>query len=1079
MANIDGFNTAATSEQRERERKAAEQREARKKAAEEAAEAKKEREAIIDKAPTLELKQCALMSTLFSDNHLYGHLYRNEDGQAWDNRIIGFLGNAGSSKATEINNYFYADDKIKFYYDQGTKQKGFFKDLYYTFVGTDSNIKEIRLKQTSQEDSTELHDLSENLSKALNDYIAKGSPAGLGIKVENYGTFANPEDLKKALRTATANIKKSNKTITNDSPGANKTNKETHDNYYLQSVKIDYDGTNPSTARSDVKVTLSFFLESFSALQKSMLFDASQFDDGSKQDFLLRDLIIAGIGDDSRGGALNAIKNIYSPSSNRLRIKVKPETHNSVEQVPMILDLAIVDHELARDSGNHGVNLTINYRGYMQQLMQMPYANALMTKDILEKRRKRHQNIKNLISKECSQATLREILRIERSTAELEMRGSFSHIMETLFKYESIKSWKLGEGHTFSSVTKDIINSGKKKLVEINSTGGSLGSATAAIRHSSDDELKALEAVAEEGIEEASKGNMASSIDDTIRASNRESAWFEWMDGGRTWSNCVFFGDLIHAITDVLYEQNSSNPITEIKEKLKFVMFPIHIPDPNTNGSFIEINPSIIPIDLYFFAEWWHEVVVKKQLKHYPISAMMRDLTERLVNNLLYEVCVSNLLPDETPPMLRVNYFTSNRNLSFLMSKNFNAKVPIFLDYDKVSKPIFSQVYEPTEKINLKNMNDTHYIVMYVMNPPYRRELKNVKKNKELRNSKFVPTLTHGIYSKAKTSHIDSAKLNKTNSPGLREARYFNNSFGSLALMNNVYDLSFTIAENNPSTYLFPGMIINFILTDFAPNGNNRVDNSNYPNTDNDPHKKGTHAHTLGMGGYFIIKSVSYELQTSTNGNPSERFIFNCDAKFLSTEADEMLDTDERKIIDVIKTDQNNQCRVSYDEAVKQNIIAVNEYNRDLPDEEKIEQQWKNENLQSIGDLPDPNEKATGDGDGKGDGDGDAKKVKTIEDESPANALNLESFGELLGGGKIDNVKLDDFDAAKKNQTIVVQIQEAPRDDGSAPATTIYTFNTGDGDGVSAKPTPDAKPDRTHVLEEGQTLPNTEVPDGE
>ena len=1062
MANVDGLAAATTTETRERTRKSAEEEAEAKRVAEKAAKEKKEREAIIDKAPTLELKQCALMSTLFSDDPLYGHLYRNDAGAAWDNRIIGFLGNGGASKATEINNYFYANDKIKFYYESGTKQKGFYKDLYYTYVGTDSKIKEVRLKQTSKDDASTLHNLVESLSKALNEFIEKGRPPGLGIEAAGK-TFASEEDLKKALRTANIGVEETNKTVINDGPGTNKQKKDTHDNFYLQSVKIDYDGTNPSTARSDVKVTLSFYLESFSALQTSMLFDKSEFDDGSREDFLLRDLIIAGIGDDSKGGALNALKNIYSPSSNRIRLKVKPETHNAVEQVPMILDLAIVDHELARDSSNHGVTMTINYRGYMQQLMQMPYANSLMTTEILEKRRKRHQNIKNLISKKCSQATLREILRVERSTAELEMRGSFSHIMQTLFKYESIKSWKLGEGHSFSSVTKDIINSGKNKLVEINSTGGSFSTD----EDENADELKALEAVAEEGFEEASKGNMLDSVDDTIRAANRESSWFEWLDGGRTWSNCVFFGDLIHAISDVLYEPNSSDPIPEIKEKLKFVMFPIHIPDPNTNGSFIELNPSAIPIDLYFFAEWWHEVVVKKELKHYPISAMIRDLTERLINNLLYEVCISNLLPDETPPMLRVNYFTSHDDLALKTKKKSlqNSSVPIFLDYDKLVKPIFPQKYEPTDKANVKNMNDTHYIVMYVMNPPYRRELRHKDTNKELRDSKFIPTLTHGIYSKASTSHIDTATLKKTNSPGLREARYFNNSFGSLALMNNVYDLSFTIAENNPSTYLYPGMIINFILTDFSSGAKGvRIDNTNYRNTENDPHIKGTNAHTLGMGGYFIIKSVSYELQTATNGSASPRFVFNCDAKFLSTEADEMINSDKKEIIDIIKSDKSNQCRVSYDEAVKQNIIAVNEYNEGLPDEEKIEQQWEEENLQDIGDLP---EETTEDVIG---GDKEIKTIINSGGSSEPTVLNVEAFGELLGSNSIDNVTLDDFDAAKPNDTIVVQIQQAS-EDGDEPVTATYTFNSGTGDGVTATLTPDAKASVTHILEDGEILP--------
>ena len=925
-----------------------------------------EEETAIQKAPTLELKQCALLSCLYRDDlrHLAGHF---GDGNAWDGRLIAFAGNSTDQRsATEINNYFYANDQIKKYYDSSTAQAGFYKDLYYTYLDSNGKAKQVRLNQTSRENATDVLNNIEDLTKAHNDWVQKGRQT---TTIQAAGTtYANEGDLLKAIQTATANT--GNKTHGDGEKQTSVISTEMFDNYFLESVKIEYNGTNPSTARSDVKVTISFFLESFAALKKSMLAIDSGFNDGSRTDFLLQDLIIAGIGDDSRGGALNALKNIYSPSTNRLRVKVKPSAHNEVEQVPMVLDLAIVDHELARDAGNHGVKLTINYRGYMQQLMQMPYANALMTPTILAKRRARHNNIKQLINAKCSQATLREILRVERSTAELEMEGSFSNILNTLFKYNSIKSWKIKDGDkraTYESIVNDLVGSGKKKTVEFQHVGRALGEvgATYSKQYS---EKAALEKVAQEGLGEAGSSSLGST-DDTVREATGEAsfwdlAWFS--DGGRNWSNCIFFGDLIRAVTDVLYKPNSGDTIKEITENLRFVMFPIHIPDPASKGKFIEVNPAFIPIDLYFFAEWWHEVVVKKELKHYPMAAMIRDLAERLINNLLYEVCISNLLPDETPPMIRVNYFTSKRDLRNYTYKwrgltgkardiklaetpFVNSEIPSFLDYIKMPKPIFPQSYEIEEGTSdITEMNDTHYIVLYVMNPPYRRELTHKKKQYELRNSDFIPTLHHGIYSKAKGSHVDTASFKKTNSPGLREARYFNNSFGSLALMNNVYDLSFTIAENNPSTYLYPGMIINFILTDFSAkvlteDSKELIDNSNYKDTDNDPHKKGTSAHVLGIGGYFIITRVDYEIQTSKQkGQYSNLFTFNCEAKFLATEADEMVKPpDEKEILEVIRSEKNETCRTTYDEAVRINQAAVDRYNSNVDDDDRIDQQFK------------------------------------------------------------------------------------------------------------------------------------------
>ena len=627
-------------------------------------------------------------------------------------------------------------------------------------------------------------------------------------------------------------------------------------------------------------------------------------------------MIIGAVGDDSRGGAFSALKSIYSPSSNRIRLKVEATKHNGIKQQPMVLDLAIVDHELSRDSSNHGVTLTINYRGYMQSMMQMPFANSLMTKDIYNNRKLRHNNIKTLLTAECSQETLREILRIERSTAELEMVGAFSNLTATLYAKKSIKGYKFKpEAGPLIDIVNQLARSGKDKVVEI--TGQLKSSKTTKAESDA-----ALAAVAADGVEDVSGGSWT--VNAEARSQTGTQAWYDSGAGAgpRKWGNFVFFGDLIHAISDVLYTDNSRTPIPEIKENLTFVLFPIQIPDPTSVKGFIELNPAVIPIDLYFLAEWWHEVIIKKNLKNYPIASLIRDLTERLINNLLYEVCISNLLPDESPPMLRVNYYSSNEDL--ILKAKRNTENALFYDYTKTPKPFFPQSYD-TKATRPTDLKNHHYIVLYSMTPPFRRELAVAAGATKLKDSVFVPTLHHGIYSKDAESHIDSAELKKTNSPGLREARYFNNNFGSLALMNNVYDLSFKIVSNNPSTYLYPGMLINFILTDFGTTLSDgtgvKINTTNYTGTDNDPHKSTSIAHLLGLGGYFLIKSVSYVINGSKPA--SSDFEFNCEAKFVGTDGDQLVQKDEKTVREIIEGETDDKCVIAHDNAVKQNQAAV------------------------------------------------------------------------------------------------------------------------------------------------------------
>lgn len=157
--------------------------------------------------------------------------------------------------------------------------------------------------------------------------------------------------------------------------------------------------------------------------------------------------------------------------------------------------------------------------------------------------------------------------------------------------------------------------------------------------------------------------------------------------------------------------------------------------------------------------------------------------------------------------------------------------------------------------------------------------------SKSWQKSKYVPTIVYGR-NNDDHNYVSNVKFTKTTVPYLREARYNNNRFGNLSLLSNVYDLSFTINDEAANTNLYPGMLINFILKDWGAAVPKDRQNAwdfaaGFPpgvdfNDDSNPHNPKTAAYILGFGGYYIIKSVTYEIgQTASDFKINVTAVFN------------------------------------------------------------------------------------------------------------------------------------------------------------------------------------------------------------
>lgn len=909
-----------------------------------------------------ELRQCALMSIFFDDKYNLkddaSYSSRSEEEETTDSgtkfeklrywkrgRIIP-LDMSGNKKIDQMANYFYSDQRIRSFFAQQNQSLRMNKDLFYVYEDKDGTMKEVKLKKSSsalnKELQTTLEDLQHQIQEADNG-ITPLSPQDRSVveaKIQQLGTSFRKEnsdlaDLSKFFQY-----------------------------FRLDNITIDYNGTNPSTARNDVKVTLKFTCESYASLDADLspIIYPKGTDPNEGRTIKLRDLVITPIDDDGSGNLISALKNSYDPSRNRIRLKLQstqwkegyafpagggPLVNGSNTKYftpPMILDLATINHSLTRNAESSAVTFTVEYRGYMQSLMQQPFADVLVNDAVLQNRKLRAENIKTIIDKGCSKETLRELLRVERNTSEEESKKVFMTIYSALYKNNAFRVASFSHKN-YSTVLRNLPLAGKNHFISKITRG------TAWYSQGFTDSYKYLagtETLPKQLAKAAEKGEVPSAVGFKINQMNR--------------CNFVYLGDLILAVSRNIYKNNKdSETVDQLKNNLRFITCPIDIPDPGSSTGYRRINPVEIPVEMFFFSEWFHEVIVKKDLKFYPISAFIRDLVERLINNLLFEVCMSTLLPDEKPPTLRVSYFSSNSikksdgghdvYRSVAVDSTNNKGIPLagynppkygYLDMNGHSYPLFKNEANFDSGNDPVEVNQCDYIVIYSNLPPYKRELNSATNNDELRSLPEIPTLVHGLFCQQGISMIDSTSLTKTDSPFLREARYFNNNFGSLALMNTVYDLSFEINDDNANTYLYPGMLINVIIADFAGSG---IEASSYEGTDNDPHVKrydsngnlvaaGTPAHYLGIGGYFIIKSVSYNIGVS-----SKKYAIKVECKFLGTEADTIVKQSNQQVRDIVASDQK-VCLDAYNNAVKINQSTIQFFNdnKDSDEQEKESQ---------------------------------------------------------------------------------------------------------------------------------------------
>lgn len=770
------------------------------------------------------------------------------------------------------------------------------KDLYWVYEGSDELIHEKLLKKSSITKGIQSRQKLRELLELDRIYNSGLDPKALArarsrIKLD---TIPSQADLPAEIDKARDDLVKMSST-------------KDQAFFSLKNVNIKYEGTNISTARKDVQVQLTWEVGDIGSLEVELAtLDADDKPPaGIGKIVRLIDLVTLPLNNSPsvRNGASSWLSNQYSPNYSRLRLKVSPvegdtQINAAEDTSTMIVDLTTIDHSITRDDDSGKVNFVINYRGFFETALDMPFNDVLASDDTINKRIQRQEESLDILTEEnCDPRLVRKIMRMEQEVFSREAKTStYSTILSKLERLNLIHTYVIDEGDFKASIVGNAFYAQKNLVDQVKTVPG--GSAV-----TSSKDFKTLKETLE------AEGETEERIADIIKDKKLLGLKNRFM----------FLGDIMWVALDCLYKRDSAEMRKHVNNlNIRFMVAPIRVPRVTNPDDSVIINPLSLPIDLSFFIRWFDENITKKGMSFYPVGSFIRDLIDKLVNTLIYDVCFSNLLPDENPAILRGQVFTSSNS-------NFLEKYPLGpLSSSPVSTTFGSfhpdenyggEKLFPTSNVSSKILADTHYYVIYPLIPSFRRNQipKNVKKKPDgtvptLKDSPYTISLFTG-YRNGNWNYLSNVSFSKVTSGNLREARYFNNSFGSLALLSNVYDLSFKFYRRKANTFLFPGSIINFYLLDF---GNIDTDTtppwalSNYG--DSDPHTKLTTANVLGFGGYFIVKSVEYNLGESDN-----EFEISVTSKYLGSDAQRPLNREglEDKRLEIPK-----ECADAY------NIVA-------------------------------------------------------------------------------------------------------------------------------------------------------------
>lgn len=605
---------------------------------------------------------------------------------------------------------------------------------------------------------------------------------------------------------------------------------------------INYEGTNPSTSRNDVDVTITFQSSNLSDFIKN--WNYSDITSIKDINFNLFDLVLFPLYTKDADGYGKNFRSQYSPNYNRIRLAYRarapnipdvnkiPEKHADIvewyKQNSNVLDLTVVDHEFTRDDKYDFYTLKITYKGYVQSMLTSPETDALSNSFTKSRRAGRDLLVQEALAKGCSQTEIAKII----SSINAASANDVSDVSNDFIKAISTRANVNGLGLftlNFDSIKAKLKDNSSLKLEDIKKQIASYS--------------PIVDPTAVPTTSLGTRVGTPKNIDSILNS--QDNIYFFYLadildvvlNHSDMYSTAPGSGDLASA--------------TRIKQELRFILGSfVHLDE---NGKTYNINIGHVPISVDYFKEWYKETIMDKELFLYPCLSFIRDLFEKVVTNLLNEVCFKT--SEEQKVLVRTSFFTGTKNQASQFSPS-NDRVLNFYWNGLNTTPA-------TPALNANSTKTVSYIdSAYVNDFPLIKNEFGKDVNEYINYCVLYVQGAQQVGRTAPTTVVPHFKVNnstvlgendfsfsRSSQTGLREARYFRNSTTGITMLASVYNTDLTLEV--PMCFLYPG---HFYKLELYTGGNQRAQLSLGNGGKNYLFEE------LGLDGYYAITKVSHKI---------------------------------------------------------------------------------------------------------------------------------------------------------------------------------------------------------------------------
>lgn len=626
----------------------------------------------------------------------------------------------------------------------------------------------------------------------------------------------------------------------------------------IKSFDWEYQGSNPASSRRDIKATLELECQTFDELIRrrtaQIPVDPAEVEGGEiTHEWMYGDLAIRR----NRNHRVQADV-LYQQTkvvvgwgladnlTEEETLRFSDEELDAIKNSQTTMFLTLIDHAFdIRDDGTVGFKL--EYRAWIEGAFTSPTANVLITPDLLEAqtdRRRLEAEMNSDIADPnglCRQEDLHELRRRFAQSIASEKEQAHLSLLRGLETHEDgsklfIWNMTMGDMASFMDSPFSTIESGG--------------------------DLAQSQENPEAGAIERQDTGVVSNLEDLLDSSSDEDStdeilqniYTDWNEGEY---NIVYFylGDLINVALRNIDEADSFEA-TQLSEetrpkkfnKTRLLLGPLEISDPDRVDVRYQINLADVPISVNYFLEWFISRIAAKQDVIWYVVDFIKDCIRNMVYNILNsDDCFGGAIRQ------RANF----QNI-YLCGRGGNDidKVQALIDgaadntLTKTFKRLHLTEYDPQatpgvpfpildmdksdEAIPAEQMY--HYILLYAADP----------QPSEL-SGDFGEDVQRGIYHfhvGTNRGTVKRMRFQKTDQPGLREARYFSQGYDGLSQLREPYKIDIEMYGNSR---IFPGQTVYI-----NPRGLGYSMGL--------PHEEDSVAWMMGLGGYYMVINAKHVL---------------------------------------------------------------------------------------------------------------------------------------------------------------------------------------------------------------------------